>query len=50
MVTAIANLVERSAELKRELLDFSQQPRFDREFREVLVDHFPRGSSPTSRN
>lgn len=43
MVTAIANLVERSAELKRELLDFSQQPRFDREFRGVLVDHFPSG-------
>ncbi|HET7667033.1 MAG TPA: hypothetical protein VFK56_13385 [Mycobacterium sp.] len=42
-MTEIANLVQRSAELKRELLDFSQQPRFDREFREVLVDHFSSG-------
>jgi hypothetical protein len=31
--------VERSAELKRELLEFSWQPRFDRERREVLRDH-----------
>ena len=38
-VTAIASLVERSAELKRELLEFSWQPRFDRERREVLRDH-----------
>src|SRR5882762_7224495 len=41
VVTAIASLVERSAELKRELLEFSWQPRFDRERREVLRDHFP---------
>jgi hypothetical protein len=41
VVTAIASLVERSAELKRELLEFSSQPRFDRERREVLRDHFP---------
>lgn len=40
VVTAIASLVERSAELKRELLEFSWQPRFDRERREVLRDHF----------
>jgi len=40
-VTAIASLVERSADLKRELLEFSQQPRFDRDRREVLRDHFP---------
>ena len=40
-MTAIASLVERSAELKRELLEFSWQPRFDRERREVLRDHFP---------
>jgi hypothetical protein len=39
-VTAIASLLDRSAELKRELLDFSWQPRFDRERREVLGDHF----------
>jgi hypothetical protein len=38
-VTAIASLVERSAELKRELLEFSWQPRFDRERREVLRDY-----------
>ena len=38
-MTAIASLVERSAELKRELLEFSWQPRFDRERREVLRDH-----------
>jgi hypothetical protein len=41
VVTAIASLVERSAELKQELLEFSWQPRFDRERREVLRDHFP---------
>jgi hypothetical protein len=41
LVTAIASLVERSADLKRELLEFSQQPLFDRERREVLQDHFP---------
>jgi hypothetical protein len=39
VVTAIASLVERSAELKRELLEFSWQPRFDRERREVLRLH-----------
>jgi hypothetical protein len=38
-VTAIASLVERSADLKRELLEFSQQPRFDRDRREVLQDY-----------
>jgi hypothetical protein len=42
-VTAIASLVERSGELKRELLEFSRQPRFDRDRREVLRDHFPNG-------
>jgi hypothetical protein len=41
VVTVIASLVERSADLKRELLEFSWQPRFDRERREVLRDHFP---------
>ena len=40
-MTAIASLVERSAELKRELLEFSWQPRFDRGRREVLRDRFP---------
>jgi hypothetical protein len=39
-VTAIASLLDRSAELKREMLEFSWQPRFDRERREVLGDHF----------
>jgi hypothetical protein len=38
-VTAIASLVERSADLKRELLEFSLQPRFDRDRREVLQDY-----------
>ena len=38
-MTAIASLVERSAELKRDLLEFSWQPRFDRERREVLRAH-----------
>ena len=33
--------MERSAELKRELLEFSLQPRFDRDRRKVLRDHFP---------
>jgi hypothetical protein len=40
-VTAIASLLDRSAELKRELLEFSWQPRFDRDRREVLRDRFP---------
>jgi len=40
---AIASLVERSAELKRELLEFSWQPRFDRDRRNVLKDYFPDG-------
>ena len=38
-MTTIASLVERSADLKRELLEFSQQPRFDRDRREVLQDY-----------
>ena len=42
-MTVIASLVERSGELKRELLEFSRQPRFDRDRREVLRDHFPNG-------
>ncbi len=40
-MTAIASLLDRCAELKRELLEFSWQPRFDRERREVLGDYFP---------
>jgi hypothetical protein len=40
-VIAIARLVERSADLKRELLAFSRQPRFDRDRRELLRDRFP---------
>ncbi|MGK2880913.1 MAG: hypothetical protein ACSLE6_09030 [Mycobacterium sp.] len=42
-MTEIANLVERSADLKRELLDFSLHPRFDRERRQVLEEFFPSG-------
>src|SRR6202165_3453952 len=38
---AIASLLDRSAELKGELLEFSWQPRFDRDRREVLRDRFP---------
>ena len=40
MVAVVTSLVERSAELKRELLEFSRQPRFDRDRREVLRNHF----------
>ena len=40
-VIAIASLVERSVELKRELLEFSCQPRFNRDRSEVLRDYFP---------
>src|ERR1700757_2803190 len=40
-VTAIASLVDRSAQLNRELLEFSWQPRFDRDRREALRDHLP---------
>jgi hypothetical protein len=43
VVTAITSLVERSGELKRELLEFSWQPRFDRERRKVLRDHCRNG-------
>ena len=42
-VTVIASLMDRCAELKRELLEFSWQPRFDRDRREVLRDHLPSG-------
>ena len=38
---AIASLLDRCGELKGELLEFSWQPRFDRERREVLRDAFP---------
>jgi hypothetical protein len=38
---AMASLLDRSAELKGELLEFSWQPRFDRDRREVLRDRFP---------
>jgi len=41
VVTVIASLLDRSAELKGELLEFSLQPRFDRDRREVLRDRFP---------
>ena len=40
-MTAIASLLDRGAELKGELLEFSWQPRFDRDRREVLRDHLP---------
>lgn len=42
-MTAIASLLDRSAELKRELLEFSWRPRFDRDRREVLREHLPDG-------
>src|ERR1700681_1102414 len=38
---ASASVLARSAELKGELLEFSWQPRFDRDRREVLRDRFP---------
>src|SRR5271166_968495 len=41
VVTAIAGLLDRCAELKREMLEFSWQPRFDRDRSEVLRDHLP---------
>jgi len=41
VVTAIASLLDRCAELKREMLEFSWQPRFDRDRSEVLRDHLP---------
>lgn len=43
MVTAIASLVERSGDLKRELLEFSWSRRLDRDRRQVLRDRFPTG-------
>ncbi len=41
MVAAITSLLDRCAELKREMLEFSWQPRFDRDRDEVLQDHLP---------
>ena len=41
MVRVIASLLDRCGELKGELLEFSWQPRFDRDRREVLRDRFP---------
>jgi hypothetical protein len=34
-----AALLDRAGELKRELVAFSQQPRYDRAFSEVLAQH-----------
>ena len=39
-MTAITSLLDRSGDLKRELLEFSSHPRFDRDRREVLRKHF----------
>src|SRR5688500_5041062 len=33
------DLVERAGELKRQLVEFSQHPRYDRAFREMLAEH-----------
>ena len=36
---AVEALLDRAGELKRQLVTFSQQPRYDRAFREMLVQH-----------
>ena len=50
VVTAIASLLDRCAELKREMLKFSWQPCFDRDRSEVLEITFLIDSSATSWN
>ena len=35
----VEDLVERAGELKQQLVEFSQQPRYDRAFREMLAQH-----------
>jgi hypothetical protein len=39
LVAVDAALLDRAGELKRELLAFSRQPRYDRAFSEVLARH-----------
>ena len=39
LVAVDAALLDRAGELKRELLAFSRQPRYDRAFSEVLAQH-----------
>jgi hypothetical protein len=36
---AVEALLDRAGELKRQLVAFSQQPRYDRAFREMLAQH-----------
>ena len=36
---AVETLLDRAGELKRQLVEFSQQPRYDRAFREMLAQH-----------
>ena len=36
---AVETLLDRAGELKRQLVEFSQQPRYDRAFREMLARH-----------
>ena len=36
---AVETLFDRAGELKRQLVEFSQQPRYDRAFREMLAEH-----------
>lgn len=36
---ALEDLVERAGELKRQLVEYSQRPRYDRAFREMVADH-----------
>src|SRR3954447_19971853 len=38
-MTAVNTLLDRAGDLKGELLAFSQQPRYDRAFREMLARH-----------
>ncbi|MGH2618868.1 MAG: hypothetical protein ACRDJC_26870 [Thermomicrobiales bacterium] len=44
-MTANADLVERSGDLKRELVDYAQQPRFDDAFRQAIEQRFD-GAEP----
>jgi hypothetical protein len=36
---AVEALLDRAGQLKRQLVEFSQQPRYDRAFREMLAQH-----------
>lgn len=43
ILTVMIDLIERSGELKSELVEFARRPRYDEAFRQVLTAHHPAG-------